>query len=154
MKKEKGIDIVYLKDMIKEVVKDVLAEEQSEPVFVQAQNDSVQVAEIQEVRKTFESDLNAKLLWIDANKTDGIFMAKEIDSVENGDIKLGKNIAVGISDCNGMYRFDPQDGIMVPYLPEKPMLIGDSTRPLGIYVPFSSGSDGYYIASKIFNIHE
>ena len=154
MKKEKGIDIEYLTDMIKEVVKDVLAEQQSEPVFIQTQDALVQSAEIQEVRKAFETNFNAKMLWNDINKTDGIFMAKEIDSVENGDIKLGKNIAVGISDCNGMYRFDPQDGIMVPYFPEKPMFIGDSTRPLGVYVPFSSGSDGYYIASKIFNIHE
>ena len=154
MKKEKDIDIVYLKDMIKEVVKDVLAEEQSEPVFDQTQDVLPQSAEILEVRKAFETDFNAKMLWNDINKTDGIFMAKEIDSMENGDIKLGKNIAVGISDCNGMYKFDPQDRIMVPYYPEKPMFIGDSIRPLGIYVPFSSGPDGYDIASKIFNIHK
>ena len=56
MKKEKGIDIEYLTDMIKEVVKDVLAEQQSEPVFVQTQDVLAQSAEIQEVRKAFETE--------------------------------------------------------------------------------------------------
>lgn len=149
MKKEKGIDLDYLKEVVGEVVKDVLSD--SKPTGEIEDTSVSQAPRLTGSLVAFDKALeNNDSLWrqIDSiNSRHGFFMGAEA-RFEGDGLAIKQSQPICFGDF-GMYTYDGKN--IVPYDPQNIMMIGDAYYPMGVYVPFSAGAEGVRQAARLFS---